>query len=86
MVYANKNQTDIVVKSGTAATSPQPPEVVRTESLYELHLYHVYRAAGSTVVSVADVTDLRLNSEYCGMMADSVTASTPPPSVRRLMR
>lgn len=69
----NKNQTDIVVKNGTAATSPLPPDVVQTESLYELHLYHVYRAAGSTVVSAADVTDLRLNPEYCGLMADSVT-------------
>lgn len=70
----NSNQTDIVVKNGTAATSPLPPEVVQTESLYELHLYHVYRAAGSTVVSAADVTDLRLSPEYCGLMADSVTS------------
>lgn len=69
----SKNSTDIVVKNGNAATDPQPPAVVQTESLYELHLYHVYRAAGSTVVSVANVTDLRLNPEYCGLMADSVT-------------
>lgn len=70
---ANTNQTDIIVKHGTAATSPVPPEMVRKESQYELHLYHVRRAAGSAVVTAADITDLRLDENYCGLMADSVT-------------
>lgn len=70
---ANQNQTNIVVKQGTAASSPQPPAVVRTETLYELHLCHVLRAAGSAAVSSADITDLRLNPDYCGLMVDDVT-------------
>lgn len=70
---ANSNSTEIVVKNGTAQTNPQPPEVVRTESVYELHLYHVYRPAGSANIVASNVTDLRANAAYCGLMADDVT-------------
>ena len=70
---ANKNETNIVVKKGVAATSPVAPSVVRTESVYELHLYHVRREAGSLYIAAGNITDLRLNSSYCGLMADSVT-------------
>ena len=70
---ANKNETNIVVKKGVAATSPVAPSVVRTESVYELHLYHVRREAGSLYITAGNITDLRLNSSYCGLMADSVT-------------
>ena len=70
---SNANQTAIVVKQGVAASSPVPPEVVRTEAVYELHLYHVRRAAGAAVVSVADITDIRQDRNYCGVMMDDVT-------------
>lgn len=70
---ANKNGTQIVVKKGAAVPAPVPPAVSRTEALYELHLYHVRRAPGSAVVTASDITDLRADSNYCGLMADSVT-------------
>ena len=70
---ANSNATEIIVKNGTAQTNPAPPEVVRTESVYELHLYHVYRPAGAASVTVSNVTDLRLNENYCGLLRDGVT-------------
>lgn len=71
---ATQNRTEIVIKQGTAGPMPTPPEVVRTESLYELHIYHVLRQVGSVTVTPSDITDVRLNSEYCGLMADSVTS------------
>ena len=71
---ANANQTEIVVKKGTAASSPAAPAVSRTESLYELHLYHIRREAGSVYITPGNITDLRLNESYCGLMADSVTS------------
>lgn len=71
---ANRNDTQIVVKRGTAASLPVAPEVVQTEALYELHLYQINREAGSTAVTAADITDLRLNSNYCGLMACDVTS------------
>lgn len=70
---ANANATDIVVKHGTAAMLPSIPEISRTEAVYELYLYAVRREAGATVITAGDITDLRLDSKYCGLMADSVT-------------
>lgn len=70
---ANSNSTNIIVKNGTASTSPVAPEIVRTETVYELHLYHVYRTAGALAIYAQNVSDLRLNNTYCGLMADSVT-------------
>lgn len=70
---SNRNETNIVVKKGTAASNPVAPSVVQNESVYELHLYHVRREAGSLYITPSNITDLRLNSAYCGLMADSVT-------------
>lgn len=70
---ANKNGAEIVVKHGQASSNPQPPAISQTEALYELHLLHARRNAGAAAITAADVTDLRLNNRYCGLMADSVT-------------
>jgi hypothetical protein len=70
---ANKNATEIVVKNGVPSSKPTAPSVVRTESIYELHLYHVRRSAGSLTISANNITDLRSNNNYCGLMTDSVT-------------
>lgn len=70
---ANKNVTEIVVKNGTAASNPQPPERSTSEALYEIHLAEVRREPGATAVTARNVTDLRLNENYCGIMAESVT-------------
>lgn len=71
---ANMNATNIIVKNGTASSEPIPPEVSRDETVYELHLYHIKREAGSLSITHSNITDLRLNSSYCGLMADSVTS------------
>lgn len=70
---ANDNASEIIVKNGTAQTIPAPPEVVQTKSIYELHLYHVYRPEGASNVVASNVTDLRANPAYCGLMEDDVT-------------
>lgn len=70
---ALQNATSIVVKNGVAASSPIAPEVTRTESVYELHLYHIRREAGEAAISFGKITDLRPLPEYCGYMADAVT-------------
>lgn len=70
---ANNNAVSTVVKSGVAASSPQPPTRSMTEALYEIHLLRVRREPGAIAISASDVTDLRLDSEWCGLMAESVT-------------
>lgn len=70
---ANKNATELVVKNGTPASSPKAPEVVRSESVHEIHLYQVRREPSATAIVASKVTDLRLSAAYCGLMADAVT-------------
>lgn len=69
----NNNATDFVVKHGTTASTPVRPEIVQTETLYELYLAAFYRKAGATTITASDVFDLRLDPTVCGLMADSVT-------------
>ena len=71
---ASENGSNVIVKKGTASSAPVAPSVSRTESLYELHIYHIYRKAGATTIGVDDVTDQRKNPDYCGIMFDPVAA------------
>ena len=71
---ASKNGSDVIVKKGTASSAPVAPSVLQTESLYELHIGHVYRKAGATTIGVIDVIDQRRNPDYCGIMFDPVAA------------
>lgn len=60
------------VKKGTFASSPVAPTLQRDADAYELALADVYVAAGSISISQADITDLRLNSELCGIVHGTV--------------
>lgn len=68
------NLTGFVIKQGTASSSPLLPEISQTELVYELYICKVYRSAGATAITDADITDLRLDPAYCGIMADGVTS------------
>ena len=68
-----ENKSELAVKTGTPGSAAAVPDVVQTELVYELGLYTVLVAAGSTVVKAADVTDTRLNEQVCGLMRDGVT-------------
>ena len=69
----NKNGTEFVAKQGRASATPLPPEVERTGTVFELHLAHVYRRAGATAISYADLTDLRTNPQYCGIVSSEIS-------------
>lgn len=71
---ANKNGASVIAKKGSASSNPQPPALTQTEAVYELHLAHVLRNPGAVSITAADVTDMRLNPVYCGIMADAVSA------------
>ncbi len=71
---ASTNKSSIGIRAGTAASSPVATSRNTSASLYELHLFHIRREPGATAVTAADITDLRLDSKYCGLMADSVTS------------
>lgn len=68
------NKSEIIVKKGTPALYPKMPEITRNGSIYELYLASILRPANSTIISVSNMTDLRLDKNVCGLMADSVTS------------
>lgn len=70
---ANENKPEIIIKQGEKGTTPTPPAVVRDDFRHELHLYHIRRRPGATAITPGDITDLRMDANYCGLMADSVT-------------
>lgn len=70
---ANQNETYFTIKQGSVGSTPTTPAVERNEYNYELHLYHIRRRPGATAITPGDITDLRMDANYCGLMADSVT-------------
>lgn len=61
------------VKKGTFASVPVAPEIQRDSNAYELALADIYISAGSINIVQANITDLRNDSEYCGIV-DSLIA------------
>lgn len=60
------------VKKGTFASSPVAPALQRDADAYELALADVYIAAGVVSVTQANITDLRFNTELCGIVKGTV--------------
>lgn len=69
------NASQLISVQGTASSKPARPTPTRVENgIYDLHLYHVYRPAGSSVITSANVEDMRADLNYCGYMVDDVSA------------
>ena len=67
------NKAELIVKPGTPAAMPVLPPLQRNDSYDEIYLAGISLSAGAVAVSAADITDLRLNEDYCGLMRDGVT-------------
>ncbi|GAA0774622.1 hypothetical protein GCM10008908_24780 [Clostridium subterminale] len=60
------------VKKGTFASSPVAPTLIRNSDMYELGLADIRVNKGVTKIVQADITDLRQNNTYCGLVAGVV--------------
>ena len=60
------------IKKGTFASSPKAETLQRDSDIYELGLAKVYIKAGATSITQADITDLRLDTDNCGVVTDVV--------------
>lgn len=56
------------VKKGSFASTPAAPALQRDADAYELGIADIYVGHGATSISQANITDLRLNSAYCGIV------------------
>ena len=61
---------DLYVKTGTAASNPQPPALTRNNVVYELALATISVAANATSITAADITDERANTDVCGYVTN----------------
>ncbi len=60
------------VKTGEFASSPVAPELQQDADMWELGVADISVVNGAVSVSQADITDLRLNSTYCGIVSGVV--------------
>lgn len=63
---------------GTPASTPAYPELTQSDSIWEIGIAAIYRAANSTTVTQSAITDLRADSTYAGQVnaIDSIDTST----------
>lgn len=65
-----------VIKKGAFASSPVAPSLQRDADAYELGIADIYIAKGATSITQANITDLRLNNDYCGIVNSIMQADT----------
>jgi len=66
----------IYIKEGTPDSAPSPPALERGADTYELGLADIYVAQGAYEIKEADITDLRLDTESCGIVNSLLQADT----------
>ncbi|UZT82151.1 hypothetical protein [Caproicibacterium sp. BJN0003] len=57
------------VLTGTFASNPVAPAIVRGAEQYDLKLAEIEIPAGATAITQANITDTRLNTDVCGIVA-----------------
>lgn len=65
-----------IVKKGTFASSPVAPTLQRDSDGYELGIADIAINAGATAIAQANITDLRQNQNYCGIVDSLITPDT----------
>lgn len=61
---------------GTPASTPAAPDLTQSDSVWELGLANLYRAANSTVITNSNITDTRVDSDRCGYVTAIVELDT----------
>lgn len=62
----------LAVKAGVPASTPVGADLQRDTDIYELCLAEIYVTAGITKIDQANITDKRLDSDLCGLVASLV--------------
>ena len=65
---------NLAVLTGVAAKDPAAPALTRNADVYELGLANIAVPKASTAVAAANITDIRLNTAFCGLANSLVSA------------
>lgn len=63
---------DLYIVPGTAASTPAVPSLTRNASIYEIGLANLFIAKNTTTISQERITDTRLDSARCGVVASII--------------
>lgn len=70
VIQFNNNPTEreirAVVKTGVPSTTPEPPSLVRDDTIYELSVAKVRVIAGKSFVEASAITDEKSDDSVCG--------------------
>lgn len=66
----------IYIKEGIPNSNPTPPSLERGADIYELGLANIFVAQGAYEIREADITDIRLDTESCGIVNSILQADT----------
>ncbi|EPY2274475.1 hypothetical protein ACXAUS_003374 [Clostridium sporogenes] len=64
----NTRKVNLFIKKGIFASSPVAPSLQRDADMYELGIADIYVRAGVISIIQSNITDLRLNSNVCGIV------------------
>lgn len=60
---------DLYIREGTPATNPTRPNLVRSDSVYELGLADIFVSKTITSITQSKITDTRYEKERCGVIS-----------------
>lgn len=63
---------DLYVVKGTAAVSPQAPELTRDATVWEIGLANIFVAKNTATISQQRITDTRLDTTRCGIVVQTI--------------
>lgn len=65
---SSSRNTRMYIKKGMLASSPVAPALQRNADMYELGIADIYIGNNAVSISQGNITDLRLNTSYCGVV------------------
>lgn len=69
----SERKISLVVKAGTPASSPLPPQLSRTNNVYELSLAQIRVNSGAVKIETSNITDERYDASVCGLINSLIT-------------
>lgn len=75
VIERNDTNREITAKivTGTPASNPSAPAPVRSGAIYQIVVAQIAVAAGAVAITAADITDKRVDTSLCGLVANTVT-------------
>lgn len=77
---------DLYVVKGTAGESPQAPALTRDSTIWELGLANIFVAKNTATISQQRITDTRLDTSRCGMVAQTIGSLDTGPFFAQLQQ